>query len=138
MYTIPDLNINRTCLDWKQIILYLPKGGLWYPTILLVWRNNSHSFSCLDTHDGWESHVWHTPMGTDTVVYPLQTNSHTLAATSLSSYFKRTYENANKWETIKSLFWNTYVKKENNYYNWVFYQLQGKSHLNIFHNPETY
>lgn len=22
MCTIPDLNINRTCLDWKQIILY--------------------------------------------------------------------------------------------------------------------
>lgn len=95
MYKIPDFNLYRVCLDEKQIAFYLPKGSPWHPRTLDL-KEWLSSFFCLKIHDGWVSHVWHTPRGTDIVVNTLYTNSYTLAIMSLPSCFKGAYQNANK------------------------------------------
>lgn len=98
-----DLYLNRTCLDFKNIFFAFPweASGI---QELSVCRNGSQPCFCLDAHDGWKSYMWHVPVGTNQVVYLLHTNSLTLTIASLSSCFKRAYQNINEWVSIKSLY----------------------------------
>lgn len=51
MYKISDFNLNATCLHWKQIVLYLPEGGTWYPRTLELKEWLSSFF--LPQHTWW-------------------------------------------------------------------------------------